>query len=743
MTHLIRREGFGTAPVFLTAICTILGAILFLRLDYAMANLGFIGVCLMLLMGHLVTIPTAMSIAEIATNQKVEGGREYYIISRSFGVSIGGAIGVALYLSQTISAAFYIIAFAEAFRPIFNALLASNLNLYIYDYRLVSIPAMALLTLLAITQRKAVGVKLIYFVASVLLVALVFLLFGETSYTPGQSFSSLTAHKTNSDDFFTVMAICFPAFTGMTAGVGLSSNLKNPSSSIPKGTIYATLVGLLIYLLVAIKLHWSLPIEVLGNTPLAMSEIAVWGSIIPFGLAAATISSAIGSVLVAPRTLQAIANDEVLPSKRATRWLKRLQPLTKEPINATIITCIIAAGFVIFIGDINTIAHIVTLCFLITYGGICTISFLEHFTADPAYRPAFKTRWYISLIGSLTAIYLLFRISPEYSILAMLVMFSIYSAIRHYREKAQGLSAVLQGLIFQLNRQLHIFLQKSKKAPEQEHWRPSVVCISDKTFEKLSAFDMLRWISYKYGFGTYIHRIEGYLSTDMMTISQGCLDRMINLSSQVDSNVYVDTFVGPSFKTAVSSVIQLPGMSGKENNMIMFEFFRDTPEQLDNIVGAFPLVRAVGFDICILGSSDKNFGYKRSIDIYLTSNDFENGNLMILLGFIILGHPEWKGAKIRLLAIHHEEELAEQRDRILKLIDSGRLPISRNNVQLIPKHDEKDTKQLIAERSQDACLTIIGIREESIKHEGNKVFTGYDGLGDILFINSKTEKLIG
>ena len=113
-------KGFGTAPVFFTAISTILGAILFLRFGYAVGNLGIIGVFLIIIVGHSVTIPTALAISEIATNERVKGGGEYYIISRSFGLNIGATIGIALYLSQAISVAFYIIAFTEAFTPVFD-----------------------------------------------------------------------------------------------------------------------------------------------------------------------------------------------------------------------------------------------------------------------------------------------------------------------------------------------------------------------------------------------------------------------------------------------------------------------------------------------------------------------------------------------------------------------------------------------------------------------------------------------
>ena len=110
--------------------------------------------------------------------------------------------------------------------------------------------------------------------------------------------------RADKDNFFVVFAIVFPAFTGMTAGVGLSGDLKDPKKSIPQGTLFATLIGMGIYILIAYKLAGSASQENLLGDQLVMSKIAVWGPIIPIGLAAATISSALGSVMVAPRTFE-------------------------------------------------------------------------------------------------------------------------------------------------------------------------------------------------------------------------------------------------------------------------------------------------------------------------------------------------------------------------------------------------------------------------------------------------------
>ena len=251
-----QKSKFTTLPVFLTAISTILGAVMFLRFGFAVGSVGFMGTLLIIFIGHLVTIPTAMALAEIATNQKVEGGGEYFIISRSFGINIGAAIGIALFLSQAISVAFYVIAFAESFEVI-KPWIETYFGYEIYDNRLFSIPALLLLIWLMVKKGADLGMKALYIVVTILAISLVFFFAGTTEFS--ESFDTSLLFKNISPDkgFFYVFAIIFPAFTGMTAGVGLSGDLRNPKKSIPLGTLSATITGMIIYVFIAYKLASS------------------------------------------------------------------------------------------------------------------------------------------------------------------------------------------------------------------------------------------------------------------------------------------------------------------------------------------------------------------------------------------------------------------------------------------------------------------------------------------------------
>jgi solute carrier family 12 sodium/potassium/chloride transporter 2 len=732
-----QKAKFGTLEVFTTSISTILGAILFLRFGYAIGNIGFWGTIGIIILGHLVTVPTAMAVAEIATNQRVLGGGAYYIISRSFGLNVGAAIGITLYLSQAISVAFYIIAFSEAFDPVIH-FIHDRFHFLIPDKRFISLPFMAIISVIVIVRGANLGMKALYGVVLVLFTSLLLFFVGTPENPPLEiNFYNGIA---GGDNFFIVFAIIFPAFTGLAAGLGLSGDLKDPTVSIPRGTILATIVGGIVYIGVAYKLIISASINDLADDQLIMQKIAYWGPIIPIGLAAASLSSALGSILVAPRTLQAIGADNVFPNNFINRWLGFGKTENNEPVHASLISIIIAFFF-IAIGDINFVAKIISMFFVVTYGAICLISFLEHFAADPSYRPRFKSKWYFSLLGALLSLWLMFKMNGTYAFLSLAIMALIYYMISEKNAENVGLGKLFRGVIFQLSRQLQIFVQRADKEDPNTSWRPFIICVSSNSFKRMSAFDLLRWISYKYGFGTYIHYIEGYLSKQTSQESKEVLERLIKLASYSQNKVYLDTIISPSYTSAIAQVAQLSGITGRGNNMILFEFSRNEPDELKEALNNYSLVHSAGFDVCVLNTSLRGFGNKREIDIWITTYDYENANLMILLGYIILGHPEWKRGHIKIFAIYKEEEIKQKQENLLSLIKSGRLPIAPGNIELIPSgHD--DIRNTISEKSLDADLTIVGFRHELVKVRGIELFNGYNDVGNILFVCSQKEKEI-
>ncbi len=732
-----KARRFGTAPVFFTSIATILGAILFLRFGFATGSLGFWGVILIILVSHLVTIPAALALSEIATNQRVEGGGVYYIISRSFGLNIGATIGITLYLAQAISVAFYILAFTEVFEPFFN-FMYQRYNILV-PRQVISVPVMAGLSVIILKRGANLGIKALYFVVFILFISLLCFFLGGTNYQGPEGLMNFTFR--NQEDFFIVLAIIFPAFTGITVGVGLSGDLKNPGKSIPLGTISATIIGMLVYFFVTWKLASSASPQDLLDDQLIMSRIALFGPlVIPLGLAASTISSALGSVLVAPRTLQALGTDRSLPGKKLNYIFSRGKSETNEPYNASLITCIIAMIFVVM-GSLDSVAQVITMFFMVSYSSLCLISFLNHFGSDPSYRPMFKSRWYISLSGFLISIWLMLMINITAAIVAFIVISLLYVNISNHHKERKGLEVIFQGAFFQLARKIQVYLQKSEKK-QGASWRPSVVCVSKNTFKRTKPFELITWISHRYGFATYIHLIEGYFSKSSSEQSAEELKKLIQLSAIEESNVYVDTLISPSYTSAIAQIIQLPGISGMENNLVLFEYEQGNNKELSQILDNYALVKAGNFDVCIYANSQKAINFKQGIHVWIKPTDSENANLMILIAYIILGHPDWKKGFIKIFSLCRKDEKKRTWEQIVELIREGRLPISLHNVEILTMEEDVNPKTLISEKSANAGLVLIGFREEMVKQLGEDFFSGHEEVGDVIFVNANKYKEI-
>jgi amino acid transporter len=729
-----RGYGFGTLPVFLAGISTILGAIMFLRFGYAVAHTGLLGIVGIILLGHLVTIPTALALAEIATNRKVEGGGEYFIISRSFGPTIGGVIGICLYLSQAISVAFYMIAFAEAFTWL-EPVLADQFGIG-FDPRFISIPALIMLLGLVILRGADLGVKVLYVVAATLLGSLIMFFLGS----PLEGFDSGTVSLMDKierpDSFIVVFAIVFPAFTGMTAGVGLSGDLRNPRKSLPRGTLWATIVGMVVYMAIVFKLHISASPETMAEDQLIMAQIAVWGPAILIGLCCATLSSAIGSVLVAPRTLQALGADNTLPGKQGNTWVSHGVGSANDPRRATIITGILAL-IIVIVGNVNLVATLISMFFMVTYGSLCAISFLEHFAARPSYRPSFRSRWYISLLGAIMCFLLMFQISFVFAVLAILVLVVLYQGLRIAKGGEGDLASLFHDVITQATRYMQIRLQQRRADQLPEEWRPSVIMVNDRTFDRRSPLTMLRWLCHRYGFGTYVHFIKGKLTETTFSESNAVRSRLLELARKQHSTVYMDTVVSPSITSALAQTLQVPGVSGMSNNSILFEFAqRESLDVVESVVDQCQFAAGTDMTLMVLRHCETHFGGRDSIHVWLTWNDKANANTMILLSYILLGHPDWEQAQVQVFAALPETEVEGTQQEFAQLIKEGRLPISEKNIKYIATESAETFRKLVIETSFDADLTVIGFDMHGLKTRGTEVFTNHDQLHDVLFVRA-------
>ncbi len=398
---------FGTfGGVFTPDVLTILGVIMFLRLGWVVGNAGLIGAVVIILLAKSITICTGLSMSSITTNIKIGAGGPYSIISKSLGLEAGGSIGIPFYFSQALSAALYIIGFTEGWLMMFPE----------HNELVVSLITALLLFIISYSGAKyAIRVQYIIFAIIILSILSFFL----TKAEPLKQVNLIG----NFEDagFWQVFAIFFPAVTGIMAGANLSGDLKNPRKSIPLGTISAIGFTLVVYVLMAIFSAFYISPPELRSNQMYMVDYSIWGPLVIMGILAATFSSALGSLVGAPRILQALANQKTIP---LSIFFEKLSP-NHEPRNATIFTGIIIIVAIIP-GDLNALATIITLFFLITYGTLNLVVFIQQSMKIISFRPTFKISRVIPFIGAIGSFLMMILISPIFSVLAITTIIALY-----------------------------------------------------------------------------------------------------------------------------------------------------------------------------------------------------------------------------------------------------------------------------------------------------------------------------
>jgi hypothetical protein len=183
-------------------------------------------------------------------------------------------------------------------------------------------------------------------------------------------------------------------------------------------------------------------------------------------------------------------------------------------------------------------------------------------------------------------------------------------------------------------------------------------------------------------------------------------------------------------------VLQQPSVSGHEHNMLLLEFEQGNNEWLQEIVDNYSLIKTAEHDVAVLSISPKGFGKQKEIHVWIKRDDVQNANMMILMAYIISAHREWRKSEIKIFAAFDAEHMQAEKEKLIELTQSGRLPISAMNITVLELTEETNIKELISTKSAKADLSIIGFHESRMKSTGTEVFQGYTNLGNTLFMNT-------
>ena len=684
--------GFGTFQgVYTPSILTIIGVVMYLRFGWMLGNVGLATSLVIVAVGSVITLLTGLSISALATNMRMKGGGAYFMLSRSFGVEAGAAMGLPLAFAQAIAVSFYVAGFSEA-------LVNSSLPFVgSWDPRYVGFATLTLLA--AVSSLSAdIALKSQYFIMG----AIAFSLGSFFMGSPPASLAPVApADVPPSLGLWPVFAVFFPAVTGILSGVGMSGDLKNPARSIPLGTIAAVLTGFAVYTAIPIFLSgYVSDSAVLKTDPMIFTKCARWALPILIGVWAATLSSAVGSFLCAPRVFQALARDRILPHVFARGWGE-----TDDPRFASF-CCFVIAALCLWFGDINAIAPVLTMFNLSTYALLNLSAALESAMGNPSWRPTFKVKSSFSFLGFLMCVVAMFMISPGWTFVALGCEVFIFWLVKRRALNARW-GDMRTGLWVSLARVAMFKLDGMKS--DLRNWRPDVLAFTELPLKSTDVVDLARAISGGRGMVTLasvvpkaagsVERLKELSDILRSTAEKRRLLAFSRVFASDDPFATMRTLIGAyGFGPFVPDTI-LVGVPMKEPRLrsisALAAFIAERRRS-----AVFVRERQNG------GGADGNVSRVDRIDVWWRGQN-QNGPFMLALASLMVQSSERK-TRIRLCQIAERgADPADSRKRLRDFLTSSRVEA---DVLVVPRDSEKSPVSVIAEESVDAGYTFIGLR---------------------------------
>ncbi|MEZ4650316.1 MAG: Na-K-Cl cotransporter [Candidatus Eisenbacteria bacterium] len=551
------RSGLGTfLGVYVPTVLTILGVIMYLRFGWVTGQMGLTRTLVIVVLANIITLITTLSFSAIATNFRVGVGGAYYIISRSLGLEFGGAIGIPLFLSQVFSVTLYAFGLAESFQILWPELP-------------VQPAAFVIVVLVGALAFRGASLALRAQIPILVLIGLSLLALSIGAFTrPAVGhLGSPGTGPVESVGFWAVFAVFFPAVTGIMAGLGLSGDLRDPIRSIPRGALTATITGLLVYLFVPICLSRGASEDALLHDPLVWTRIAILGAplILP-GLWGAIFSSAVGSILGAPRTLQALSHDGLMP-----KFVGRTAKAGGEPVYGLILSTGVAAAAVL-LGNLNAVAPVVTMFFLTVYGMVNLVAAVETLSGDPSWRPRIRVPWSICLLGAVACFGVMFLIDARAALGALVIEVLLWIAFAR-RERSAGFGDIRRDIYEALIRWSLVRL--ARRPMTARNWRPHVLTFVDHAEKRLDLIRFATWLSQGRGVVTVCELVVGDLAS--LDVSSDEMEKKIQrLLEREELVAFGEVDVVRDVVSGIVDVSQANGMAGFDSNTIVLGLPRTT-----------------------------------------------------------------------------------------------------------------------------------------------------------------------
>ncbi|XP_055010456.1 solute carrier family 12 member 1 isoform X2 [Boleophthalmus pectinirostris] len=605
--------------VLVRCMLNIWGVMLFIRLSWVFGQAGWGLGIVVIALSCVVTTITALSMSAICTNGVVRGGGAYYLISRSLGPEFGGSIGLIFAFANAVAVAMYVVGFAETVVELLqdnNAIMVDPIN----DIRIIGCITVVLLLGISVAgmewEAKAQIVLLV-----ILLVAIVNVFVGTfipaTDSKKAQGFfnynikifmENFAPDFRGPENFFTVFSIFFPAATGILAGANISGDLRDAQAAIPKGTLLAILITGITYLGVALVVSATVVRDATGNlfdnitagsmdcagsSAVAacelgfnftsctdttntckyglmnnfqvMTMVSGFGPLIIAGTFSATLSSALASLVSAPKVFQALCKDNIY---KILHFFAKGHGKNNEPIRGYILTFIISVAFIL-IGNLNTIAPIISNFFLASYALINFSCFHASWAKSPGWRPAYKYyNMWLSLLGAILCCVVMFVINWWAALLTYGIEILLYIYVTVKKPDVNwGSSTQAVTFVSAVGNALSL----SGVDDHVKNFRPQILALTASVRTRPALLDLAHSFTKTYGLCVTCEVFVGPRSEALEEMNANMAKNQLYLR-KAKRKAFYTAVVSESFREGAVALLQASGLGRMKPNTLMMGF---------------------------------------------------------------------------------------------------------------------------------------------------------------------------
>lgn len=677
-----RPKLYGTFEgVFKPTLLTILGAIMYLRVGWVVGNAGLLGGMLVVLTALSITFATGLSLSSIASNTRLEAGGPYAMIAKALGLEVGGAIAIPLYLCQAFAVAMYIFGFREGWLSFFPTHSALLVDLSVF-----------LLVLIVALISAGLAFRLQYLVMILIILSLISIFASPNFWNLQQTvvvwgdFPGSIETDFDGISFWRVFAVFFPAVTGIMSGVNMSGELRNSRINIPRGTLAAIGVSSIVYLALCC---WAARVgstaELVNNYTI-MLDRALWQPAVAAGLLAATFSAALSCLVGAPRILVALARDDIIPQGK---WLGKLSH-NGEPRRATFFSSLFVLG-ALMLRDLNAIAPLITMFFLITYAVLNLVVLLESRLGLMNFRPTFKIPQIVSLYGFGSCLFAMLVIDPRFSFIATVMVLFIYFQLTKKPDSPRIAGDVRSGIFDAIAQ------WAAKKTTEIDvnnfrAWRPTLLAPVEHWSQLLGEFRLLLDVCLPEGsiqlLGLATNGTVGDFSQRLKKLAAAFHRRGIFTTFSI--------LKIPNPLAGIVAVLQSSQSTFFRPN-ILFLKVPDTSADWLQIQPILLEAQRLEVGIMLFGlHPSAGLGRAEVINVWLTPQledipfgaKLKKGNLNLTLLMALRLHRSWQGSLHLITVVSHTEAVKEARKYIEELRDLCRVPNRAKTFVLVGEFEQ-------------------------------------------------------